>query len=193
MGIIQKIKDKIRYKIICLTEPQMIYGYLRYDGVLLDNTRISNTTFIDSKDKFYIEGNVFIAHYNILDASHGLTIKEGCQIASFNSIITHSSHISIRLYGKEYQKHNNLIGYKKGPIYIGEYTFIGPHCVIMPETKIGKGCIVSAYSFVQGQFPDYSIISGNPAKIVGDTRRIDERYLKEYPELSSYYYDKPER
>jgi acetyltransferase-like isoleucine patch superfamily enzyme len=58
----------------------------------------------------------------------------------------------------------------------------------MPETKIGKGCIVSAYSLVKGEFPDYSILKGNPAVIVGDTRQIDAELLERHPELREFYY-----
>jgi acetyltransferase-like isoleucine patch superfamily enzyme len=57
----------------------------------------------------------------------------------------------------------------------------------MPGAKIGKGCIVSAYSMVKGDFPDFSIISGNPAKVIGDTREMDEPYLREHPELIQFY------
>jgi acetyltransferase-like isoleucine patch superfamily enzyme len=78
-------------------------------------------------------------------------------------------------------------GYIRGSVDIGAYTFIGPHAIIMPDTTIGKGSIVAAFSYVKGNFPDFSIIAGNPAKVVGDTRKIDEQYLKEHPELNEYY------
>jgi acetyltransferase-like isoleucine patch superfamily enzyme len=59
----------------------------------------------------------------------------------------------------------------------------------MPNTTIGKGCIVNAYSYVKGDFPDFSIIAGNPAKIIGDTRTLDAQYLEDYPELKELYYE----
>ena len=78
-------------------------------------------------------------------------------------------------------------GYVKGSVFIGKYTFIGPHSVIMPGTKIGKGSIVSAYSMVKGDFPEFSIIAGNPAKVVGNTRNIDGPFLQANPELRTFY------
>jgi acetyltransferase-like isoleucine patch superfamily enzyme len=57
----------------------------------------------------------------------------------------------------------------------------------MPGTKIGKGCLVAAYSFVKGDFPDFSIIGGNPASIVGTTKDLDKDYLEQYPELQEFY------
>ena len=73
-------------------------------------------------------------------------------------------------------------------VYIGENTYIGPYSVIMPGTKIGKGCIISAYSYVKGEIPDFSVVRGQPAKITGNTTEIDKKYLEQYPELIETYY-----
>ena len=53
---------------------------------------------IEYKKNLKLGNNVFIGHYNFIEASNGITIEEGCQITNFISITTHSSHISIRLY-----------------------------------------------------------------------------------------------
>jgi acetyltransferase-like isoleucine patch superfamily enzyme len=96
--------------------------------------------------------------------------------------------MAIRLYGHHYIEHNGKhLAYVKGAVKIGKFTFVGPHSVIMPGTTIGKGSIVSAYSMVKGEFPDFSVIAGNPAKVVGDTREIDAKMLGKYPELQNYY------
>ncbi len=169
--------------------PEIVLGYLRQtDNVFLKNTRISNTTSLVGEDHLDIKDHVFIGHFNLIDASNGLTIDEGCQITNHVSILTHSSHVSIRLYGKAYIKHKNRhIGYVVGQTIIGKYSFIGPHSVIMPGAKIGKGSIVNAYSYVKDSFPDFAIIAGNPAKVIGDTRRLDTPFLEQYPELKKHY------
>lgn len=168
--------------------PVMVGGYRRLsDRKILPNIRISNTTYIQTPKSLDIDDHVFIGHFNFIDASNGLKIGEGCQITSYVSILTHSSHISIRLYGRKYVETKNKHGYLKGNVIIGPYSFIGPHCVIMPGTSLGKGSMVAAFSYVKGHFPDFAIISGNPAKIVGDTRDIDQTFLDEYPELKNYY------
>ncbi|MCX7862580.1 MAG: acyltransferase [Bacteroidales bacterium] len=186
MNLMRWFKEKLSSRLSVYVKPLILP--LKYlNNKKLENVRISNTTFIDSKEKLILGNNVFIGHFNYIEASSGIVIEEGCQITNFITITTHSSHISIRLYGSEYCNHSNLIGYVVGPVHIGKYTFVGPHSVIMPNTKIGKGCVVSAFSYVKGDFPDFSIISGNPAQVVGDTRKIDEPYLKQYPELQSLY------
>lgn len=186
MTIYSKIKNKIALLFSSLYSPRMKNGFRRGDGIYLPSTRISTSTFIDSPEKLIIENNVFIGHFNFLDASNGLTIEEGCQITNYVSVLTHSSHISIRLYGKNYGG-ADMVGYQKGNVRIGKYSFIGPHSVIAHGTNIGKGCIVSAYSFVKGNFPDFSIISGNPAIVTGNARELDQKYLTQHPELKSVY------
>lgn len=170
--------------------PQMQCGYycLKLEQKL-PNTRISNTTAIIAATNLAISDNVFIGHFNQIDASNGLTIKQGCQITNFVTILTHSSHIAIRLYGGSYIANNGQhIGYVKASTSIGEYSFIGPHSTIMPDVHLGKGTIVHSHSYVKaGNYPDFAIIAGNPAIIVGDSRDIDNKYLVKHPELIVTY------
>jgi len=53
-----------------------------------------------------------------------------------------------------------------GKITIGNNVFIGNNCTILPNTIIGDNSIVGAGSTVRGQFPENSVIIGNPAKVV---------------------------
>ncbi len=166
----------------------MVQGYTLANGIYLPLTRISNATVIITPENLTLGDNIYIGHFNNIEASNQIIIAEGCQISNYISILTHSSHQSIRLYGHHYIEHNGKhLAYVKGAVKIGKFTFVGPHSVIMPGTTIGKGSIVSAYSMVKGEFPDFSVIAGNPAKVVGDTREIDAKILAKYPELQSYY------
>ena len=166
--------------------PAMIYRF-KLNGKVLAETRVGSSTVIVYKENLNLANHVFIGHYNFIEASNGITIQEGVQITNFCSIISHSSHQSIRLYGFAYASQSPNIGYVKGHVEIGKFTFVGPHSTIMPNTKIGKGSIVSAYSMVKGEYPDFSIIAGNPAKVIGDTRTMDEELLNAHPDLKHNY------
>lgn len=150
---------------------------------------LSNMIDITHWSKVNIGDNVFIWHFTILDSFNGITIGDDCQIGTRVGIFTHSSHNSIRYYNKSYHDvfFDNHVGRVKGPVKIGKACFIGANSIIMPNTTIGNGCIVAAYSYVQGVFDDYSIIAGNPAKKIGDVRKMDHRHLKKYPELYNEY------
>ena len=36
-------------------------------------------------------------------------------------------------------------------------------------------------------FPDFAVLAGSPAQVVGDTRAADERWLAAHPELLAAY------
>jgi acetyltransferase-like isoleucine patch superfamily enzyme len=185
--LLASIKYRFARFLAPLFKPQMFNRKRNFQGKRIKNTAIGNTTFIDYPHNLIIHDNTYIGHHNFIEASNGVEIGEGCQITDFVSITSHSSHISIRLYGNQYNKMTNHTGYIKGNISIGKFTFVGPHSVIMPGSTIGKGAIVSAFSFVKGNFPDFAIIAGNPAVIVGDTRQIDKKFLDNDSELFQYY------
>ena len=186
MKLYKRIKLSIIHRISKIYHPVMLAGYKTKDAKVLHNVRISNTTFIDHPESLEIEDYVFIGHFNFIEASNNIRIGEGCQITNYVSITSHSSHISIRLYGRQYINEKNHIGYVKGPIKIGKYCFIGPHSLILPNTSIGNACLIHPYSKVQGDFPDFSIIAGDPAKIIGNTKEMDKKYLDEHPLLRKY-------
>lgn len=54
----------------------------------------------------------------------------------------------------------------KGPIKIGDYTWIGENVCIMSGVTIGVGCVIGANSVVTHNIPDYSVAAGIPAKII---------------------------
>lgn len=188
MNFLDRIINKFKFILLKNIKPEII-SYHDYNGKKIKNSRFSNLTHISNKKNIIIGNNVFIGHFNYIDGFRQVVIEEGCQITNYVSVLTHSSHNSIRLYGSNYCYEDEITaGLLEGPVKIGKYTFVGAHSLIMPGTTIGKGSIVSAYSFVKGEFPEYSIIRGIPARIIGDTRKMDNELLKQFPELAEYYY-----
>jgi acetyltransferase-like isoleucine patch superfamily enzyme len=170
---------------------QPVFGEAQ-GGRLLPHTRISSASVIEHEDKLTLGDNVFIGAFNFIEASGGITIEEGVQITSHSAIVTHSSHRSQRLLGPAYVTFpvpagGERPGWISGPIHIGAYSFVGPHCLIEANTRIGRGTLVCAGSFVRGNFPDFAILEGRPARVVGDSRRADERALVRFPELQVLY------
>lgn len=53
------------------------------------------------------------------------------------------------------------------PMIIEDDVWIGQGVIIMPKVlKIAKGTVIGAGSVVTKQFPEFSIIGGNPAKLI---------------------------
>lgn len=163
---------------------RIVFGE-RSQGRALPNTRISPSTCIEHEERLVLADHVYIGPFNFIEASGGITISEGVQVTSHCSIVTHSSHRSQRLLGQRFvePEAGERPGWVGGPVEIGAYSFIGPHSVIEAGSVLGKGTLVRAGSVVRGRFPDFAVLEGVPAKVVGDTREADERLLARYPEL----------
>ena len=56
--------------------------------------------------------------------------------------------------------------YKKGDIIIGNDVWIGARVTVMSGVAIGDGAVVAACSVVTRDVPPYTIVGGNPAKVI---------------------------
>lgn len=52
---------------------------------------------------------------------------------------------------------------------IGDGCFIGTNATVLPRTKIGKWSTIGAGAVVTKDVPDYSVVVGNPARIIRST------------------------
>lgn len=83
------------------------------------------------------------SHVMIIDHSHGCMSKEEAAV-----------HPSLR----------DL--FSKGEVVIGKRCWIGENACILPGVHIGDGCVIGANAVVTKDMPAYSVIAGNPAKVV---------------------------
>lgn len=166
-----------------------VFGERAADGAQLRLTRISPSTCIEHPEGLILADNVFIGHFNFIEARCGVRIETGVQITNYVSIVSHSSHRSARVMGGDYvdTPPERRPGFIAGSVYVGAYSFIGPHSVIEAGTRLGKGCLVRAHSCVRGEFPDFAVLAGSPAIIVGDTREADAALLAAHPEWRERY------
>ena len=169
---------------------RIVFGERGADGRSLAYTRISPSTCIEHEEGLVLGDDIFIGHFNVIEARGRVRIDAGVQITNFVSIVSHSSHRSLRLMGHAYSTSGDLTdrpGFIYGPVHIGAFCFIGPHSTIEANTRLGKGCLVLSHSRVRGEIPDFSILGGSPAVWLGDTRDRDARLLSQHPRWRSHY------
>ena len=170
-----------------LLAPRMLYGWRTAGGQWLAHTRVSSSTHIESPALLQLGDHVYVGHFNTLDASGGLTLGEGVQVTTHCALLTHSSHQALRLAGRAYWGAAEPPGFVRAATVIGDYTFIGPHSVVAPGSRIGRGVLVRAFSYVSGEVSDFAIVAGQPAQVIGDTRQLDEAWLQAHPQLRADY------
>lgn len=109
----------------------------------------------------HIGPNVTIGNFFCATAIDRIDIKEGCLLSEYVYISDHG-------HGTEPDGPPPVAQplFSKGPVVIGENTFVGYRVSILPGVKLGKHCVVGAHSVVNKSFPDYSVIAGVPARLI---------------------------
>lgn len=54
----------------------------------------------------------------------------------------------------------------RGPVIIGKNVWIGDKATILPNVTIGDGAVIAANAVVTHDVPAYSVVAGNPARII---------------------------
>ena len=178
MNALRAFINRARRRLWRLLFFRMLFGE-RSGGQPLPGTRISLSTCIEHEERLQLADDVFIGHFNFIEASAGVTLGRGTQVTNFVSIVSHSTHRAVRVAA-------GLSGAAleaatlRAPIHVGERCFIGPHSTLEAGTTLGQGTLVAAHSRVRGHWPDFAVLAGSPARQVGDTREADARWLREW-------------
>lgn len=163
-----------RYKIFIIEDKK---NKLKTCG---NNIDINPTVSIDFPERIVIEDYVHIGPFGALNGIGGLHIKRGSIIGP--NFYVHTANHNF--------KANNYIPYDEKYIFkkviINENVWIGANVNVVPGTIIGEGCIIGMGAVVSGNIPAYSIVVGNPCKIIGsrniedyiNLKKEDKIYLK---------------
>lgn len=90
------------------------------------------------------------------------------------------SHVDIAsevmIYNSEHNLESEGFEATEEPVEINDYVFIGPRVIILPGVKIGKGAVVAAGAVVTREVPDFAIVGGVPAKVIGERKNKNPGY-----------------
>ncbi len=114
----------------------------------------------------------------------GLVIGDRAVIGARSSITAHESieigddvffgqSVFVTDTSHGYQDPRLPIGKQFGthmPVSIGPGSWIGHGAVILPGAQIGRNCVVAAGAVVRGPVADFSVVAGNPARLI---RQLD--------------------
>lgn len=105
--------------------------------------------------------NVYIGQWSILDNAYPeyIYIEDNVSLAGGNVLIAHSN---------PYPHFKNIVESGVSPIVIKEGAWIGSGATILRGVTIGKNSIVCAGTVVDKDVPEYSMVRGNPMKVVAE-------------------------
>ena len=126
------------------------------------NTNISIRAILDPQNGYIKIGNNCTIHeFCVLYGNGGLEIGNNCRIAVHSVFIGENHKFNLKEIPITEQ------GLEIKGIKIGDDCWIGCNCSILAGVQLGKGCVVGAGSVVNNSFQEYSVIAGNPAKLIG--------------------------
>lgn len=128
------------------------------------------------------EGQRYIPSIKI---GNNVSFNFNCHIGAINKIIignnvlvgshvliTDHSH-GINSYDEMNTSPNKRKLYSKGTVHIENDVWIGEGVVVLPNVTIGHHSIIGANSVVNKNIPAYSLVAGNPAKVVRKINTCD--------------------
>ncbi len=84
-----------------------------------------------------------------------LSVGDNCSIGMRTSILTH-------FYWGPRRASSN------GRVVIENDVFVGPHCVILPNVRIGEGAVITAGTVVSRNVPPHSYWGAPPAEALAE-------------------------
>ena len=136
--------SRLRHHVIITAWQNHYTGINDADLIIGEGADIGEYTHITAMGHMYIGKNLLTGRcVTITDNSHGKTTSFDCNLPPATR----------RLYSK-------------GDVTIGDNVWIGDKATILPGITIGDGAIIAANAVVTKDVPAYSVVGGNPAKII---------------------------
>lgn len=128
----------------------------------------------------FINGGTNLISINKIEIGDDVTIGWGCYIYDHNShsLDWRDRIIDIKNQREDFLCHKNFIlnkvwtNVKSAPIRIEDKVWIGFNVIILKGVTIGEGAIVGAGSVITKDVPPYTVVGGNPAKVVKNIEHL---------------------
>lgn len=197
MNIVEKIIGKFSWtlKILRGMLLSLRYGISPSKRIMFGKrVRIVNPQYIEWGGEIFIDDDVELCVNKTMDGvtpqliigkrvHFGKMNRIGCDnkiVIEDDVLFAPHVHISDRNHGFE-DIHVPISRQKvtsKGPVVIGAETWLGFGCQVMSGVKIGRHCVIAAGAIVVKDVPDYSIVGGNPARILKQYNQETHKWEK---------------
>lgn len=174
MNLVQKLKI-LRCKLLLSKYKSISFG---------KNSTFGRGTVFYTPNKMKIGNNVYIGKYCSLEAD----IEIGNDVLIGNNVGLIGRYDHDYTYVGKSIKDSPWIGDeeysfkgKNQKIKIENDVWIGYGAIIMTGVKIGRGAIIAAGSLVLKDVEPYTIVGGNPSKVIG--KRFTEEQVIEHEKL----------
>jgi len=132
--------------------------------VILNRIHVSIRPWLWKLTGVQIKGKVSIGYDVYYDVGNAklIIIEDGVWVASRSLIFCHKRILDNYYVGDDYNK----LPYQKKEVILKKGCVVGMGAMIMPGVTVGEGAIVGVGAVVTKDVPPWTIVVGNPAKVV---------------------------
>lgn len=137
--------------------------------ILESGVRFGDPSSIDIGDNCVFARNVNISSGNCFGVYIGnfVAIADGTYLRSGN----HSfDNIDTPIQNQGHWAKSLVYNDRKYSVIIEDDVWIGARVIILSGAKIGKGSVISAGSVISNEIPPYSIVVGNPGRVISNRK-----------------------
>jgi len=141
-----------------------IGAYTHVKGELLTfahggTIRLGTFCFVGEHSHIWSAASIEIGNRVLI--SHGVNIFDNAT-HPINAAQRHAQFRSIILEGR----HPERIDLEEKPVKVEDDVLIGCMSIVLSGVTLGRGAIVGAGSVVAGDVPPFTIVAGNPARVI---------------------------
>lgn len=147
-----------------------------YNIIIGDSSLIMGSLYVSEKGKIEIGDHFYLGNRSFIGSAQSIRIGKCVMISNDVKIYDNNNHpispakrMEMSLGGFS----NDNWSWKhasSAPVIIEDNVWIGQFATILKGVTIGKGSIVATRAVVTKDVPPYTIVAGNPAKVV---KKID--------------------
>ena len=160
--------------------------------IKMPNIIVGDYTYYDDPDDVHNFIKNVLYHFDFVGDK--LIIGKFCQLATGvrfimnggNHALDGFSTFPFAAFGNEWSQ-VPLNFESKGDTVVGNDVWIGNSVTIMPGIKIGDGAIIATNSVVTKDVEPFSIVGGNPAKLI--RKRFDDKTIQDLLKLKWWNWD----
>lgn len=144
---------------------------IRKLSYLLSGMKIGRGSTIHVGANFFYPKGITIGEDTIVGMGAFIDGREKVVIGNHVDIAS-----EVMIYNSEHDLESETFKAVNGKVEIGDYVFVGPRAIILPNVKIGRGAVVAAGAVVSHDIDDFSIVGGVPAKVIGQRKNKNPHY-----------------
>lgn len=137
-----------------------------------NNSMLKGSLFVSSNGRIEIGDHFYLGQKSLIGSERSIRIGNCVIISNDVRIYDNNNHPT----SPKARENMSLNGFsndnwawhhaESAPVVIEDNVWVGQYCTILKGVTIGKGSIVATRSVVTKDVPPYTIVAGNPAKVV---------------------------